>query len=348
MTLTVLSERRIVGYIGLAGGKLTGSTRWLQRMADQAAASAGSAAGGYEKLRGQNNGYLLIAGPPAGAAAPEPPTGGVAQPAPDLEMGRFDAKLHPRDGKGRWARKPGAATAAKVKALSPVYNEVPESPGHGTLRVHAPVPSSGRGREDDAAVAAWRKGHPVAPPITEAEARDGARPVSYDEFQSLAREGLNQLGTMAAGRRPMSAFEDPARWGQVKSSAYGEVRKSWGGATIDPRTGEPLPQGADAYALTVKPHGLKQVQIPEGASAAEFSAAMDEAKARFARELEKGQHYLGVFHDDENHRIDIDPVIVVGTMHEVETIGSYSHAIGGAYHFATGDGAWPPYVDPKL
>jgi hypothetical protein len=51
-----------------------------------------------------------------------------------------------------------------------------------------------------------------------------------------------------------------------------------------------------------------------------------------------------VFHDDENHRIDIDPVLVVTNRADVDTIGAATHAIGGAYNFSDGNGYWPPHV----
>jgi hypothetical protein len=86
------------------------------------------------------------------------------------------------------------------------------------------------------------------------------------------------------------------------------------------------------------------VSIPETASETEFGAAVDKAMIRFAGELEKGQRHLGIFHDDENHRIDIDPVLVVDSLSDVEQIGAYTHAIGGAYSFKDGQGYWPPHV----
>jgi hypothetical protein len=254
------------------------------------------------------------------------------------EAVRWDDRLHPRDKAGKFAK----AGGGKVGALSPVYNDVPET--RGTPRGKGEI-AGGRGREDDAAVTAWRAGHPVAPPITKAEARDGARPVSAAEFQRLAREGLTQLGTMAAARQPATGLG--AHWDTIKSGTYTKVITPWGGATIDPRTGTALPDGADKYALTVKPQGMDKVSVPEGATAAEFGAAMDTARERFRAELEKGSRYLGVFHDDDEGRIDIDPVVVVDSLHEVETIGAYTHAIGGAYHFKSGDGFWPPYVDEQ-
>jgi hypothetical protein len=37
-------------------------------------------------------------------------------------------------------------------------------------------------------------------------------------------------------------------------------------------------------------------------------------------------------------------VLVVDTAAEVEQIGAYTRAVGGAYHFRSGDGYWPPHV----
>lgn len=94
----------------------------------------------------------------------------------------------------------------------------------------------------------------------------------------------------------------------------------------------------------MKPKGVETVSVPEGASRADFDAAMDEAKNRFRNVLERESHYLGVFHDDEHNRIDIDPVLVVRDRADVDTIGAASRSIGGAYNFADGNGYWPPHV----
>jgi len=271
-------------------------------------------------------------------------TGGGTHTATGTVVGHKRGQVHIKTDTGDGTVSADLGKVKPAGPLDPFYNEIPETKGQ--VRVHAPVPSSGRGRQDDAAIAAWRKGHPVAPPITKAEARDEARAVSADEFQSLAREGLNKIGVLNAQRQPIRGLDD--NWDKIKSGAWGEVQKSWGGATYDAKTGAPLPQGANRYALTVKPRDMETASVPESATEAEFMAAMDRAREQFRGELEKGQRYLGVFHDDETGRIDIDPVLVVDSMHDVETIGSYSHAIGGAYNFADGNGYWPPYVDPNL
>ena len=186
--------------------------------------------------------------------------------------------------------------------------------------------------------------HLPVTPITAAEARDGSRPVTAEKFQELAARGLDQLAQFDRQRHALHQVDDKQAWPKIKAAAYAETRKSWGGQTIEPNTGRVLPQGADEFALSVKPQGMATVKIPENATAAQFGQAMDEAKARFRGELVKGNRYLGIFHDDEEHEVHIDPVLVVGSTYEVETIGAYTHAIGGAYHFKTGDGYWPPHV----
>lgn len=131
---------------------------------------------------------------------------------------------------------------------------------------------------------------------------------------------------------------------KLKEETYAEVQNEWGGATIDAHTGEPLPQGANKFAITVKDKGVDTVSIPIDATREQFDAAMDEARSRFGDILKREQHNLGVFRDDDLGRIDFDPVLVVDSKADVETIGAASRAIGGAYNFSDGNGYWPPHV----
>lgn len=189
--------------------------------------------------------------------------------------------------------------------------------------------------------------------ITAAEARGDSRPVSHEEFQRLANIGRQQLEGYAQNAKKIDLTE--SQWSGVKDRAYAEATKSWGGATIDLHTGRSLPQGVNAYAITVKRLALVErssdknakgtVSVHENASKEEFNAAMELAKSRFGYTLARENHYLGVFHDDDAGRIDIDPVIVVSKSRDVETIGAASHSIGGAYNFKDGLGYWPPHVD---
>ena len=180
-------------------------------------------------------------------------------------------------------------------------------------------------------------------PITRSEARGNSRAVSMDEFQDLASEGRRMMEDLDANKSPIDlkgkALAD------LKASTFAEVQKSWGGATIDSHTGKPLQSNADAYAISVKPADMETISIPEGADRPTFDRAMDRARQRFEDVLESQKSYLGVFHDDDNNRIDFDPVTVVDSPHEVEAIGTWTHAIGGAYHFKSGDGYFPPHVD---
>jgi hypothetical protein len=182
----------------------------------------------------------------------------------------------------------------------------------------------------------------VTEPIGEEGARGNSRAVSHGEFQQIAARGRDRLRAIQGA--PWSTDGLSHNWDQIKQRTYSEVQKSWGGATVDPRTGEDLPQGADKYAMSVKPTGLDTTSVPEHASQAEFSQAMDIAKDKYGRQLAKGGSYLGIFHDDDLNRIDIDPVTVLDNLSDVESVGAYTHAIGGAYHFKSGDGFWPPHV----
>lgn len=186
------------------------------------------------------------------------------------------------------------------------------------------------------------KAPPVPSYITQAEARGNSRPVSREEFDSISGRGRSLLDQMRQGRAPLTGLDQ--KWAGLKRDLYPEVRKPWGGATIDAHTGVPLEQGADRYALSVKPAEAKSVSIHERAPRRVFESAMDLARRKFGPLLENGSHYLGVFHDDDNRRIDFDPVVVVDHPDDVEAIGAHTHAIGGAYHFATGDGYFPPHV----
>jgi hypothetical protein len=173
-------------------------------------------------------------------------------------------------------------------------------------------------------------------------ARGNSRPVSHGEFQHLASLGNSWVDKAKRDSSPIHGLD--SRWEQIKAGSYREVQKSWGGATINAHTGIPLASDADKYAISVKPRGMDTVSVPETASAAEFSAAMDRAREMFRPALERKGYHLGVFHDDEHNRIDIDPVAIVDSLDLVEQVGAYTRAIGGAYHFKSGDGFWPPHV----
>jgi hypothetical protein len=131
---------------------------------------------------------------------------------------------------------------------------------------------------------------------------------------------------------------------KLKEETYAQVQNEWGGATIDSHTGKPVAQGADRFAITVKDKGVETVSIPIDATREQFDAAMDTARQRFGPILEREQHHLGVFRDDDMGRIDFDPVLVIDKRADVDTIGAASRSIGGAYNFADGNGYWPPHV----
>lgn len=171
-----------------------------------------------------------------------------------------------------------------------------------------------------------------------------SREVSPGEFQSLAATGAAEYEKIKRGSSP-SIFEKPSsKQNEIMNQAFNESRAEWGGSTIDSHTGEFLPQGADKYALTVRDPGMDSISIAPTASAAEFRKAFGQATARYRTILQRPGHSLGVFHDADKKTIDFDPVYVTGKKSETETIGAYTRTVGGAYHFKSGDGFWPPHV----
>lgn len=180
-------------------------------------------------------------------------------------------------------------------------------------------------------------------PITKAEARGDSRPVSAAEFNDVASRGRDLLNGLEANTSPITGMV--GNWASLQDSAWQQVQQPWGGMTIDAHTGEPLPADADKYALSVKPPGVSSMSVPEDASQEQFQAAMNEALVKYRSILEQGSHYLGIFHDDENHRIDIDPVVVTDSRDDAEAIGAYTHNVGGAFRFSDGNGYFPPHID---
>ena len=162
--------------------------------------------------------------------------------------------------------------------------------------------------------------------------------VSAEQYQAAASAGKESLDAIQADKRPDAGDV------QVNTdAAYSAVQESWGGATIDPTTGE-AQDFSSGFAVQIREPGQEATSIPEKATAEEFSKAIDGAKATYAENLEGKATYFGVFHDDDKHTIDIDPVAVVDTKDEAMNIGAYTHAVGGAYSFETGNGVFPPHV----
>jgi phage portal protein BeeE len=272
----------------------------------------------------EHTGLVSVQLQPPGTIIPGPSSDQSAAPPPGQES-------NPPNGKQPNGRAP-APTANGSPARALRYSEDQPRDDHGKWSSDGGGESSPKASSTATAFA----------PITATEARGNSRAVSAEEFQRLANEGQAKLDAMRANSSAPSGLDE--HWDSIKANAYAECQKSWGGVTIDAHTGQPYTSKQEAYALTVK-SGQDPVSVHEGASAEQFGSAMDEARSRFDTELSSQGAHLGAFHDDEHNRIDIDPVLVVPTLHDVETIGAATHAIGGAYNYADGNGYWPPHVE---
>jgi 2'-5' RNA ligase len=179
--------------------------------------------------------------------------------------------------------------------------------------------------------------------ITPGEARGDSKKVTPEEFDELAAKGKEHYDRLLADKRPTTAFNDEDQWKDICSGAYKAAQESWGGQTIDPATGKAI-ERSKGFSLQVRAPGEKQLTVPEDASEDEFNEMMERARKEYAEKLKGKEVYLGVFRDDDNNRIDFDPVTIVDTEAEVDSLGAYTHAVGGAYDFATGNGHFPPHV----
>ena len=122
----------------------------------------------------------------------------------------------------------------------------------------------------------------------------------------------------------------------AKKMAYARSLLSWGGATVSRDDWQAVPDGIDAWAVSLKLPGQDSIQVPEDPSWQEFSDAWDKAVANY------DSPYLGVFHDDGQHSVQFDPVAVVGTTEEVDALYDQGYPVdGGAYGFLEGNGYWP-------
>jgi hypothetical protein len=169
-----------------------------------------------------------------------------------------------------------------------------------------------------------------------------SRAVSSAEFQRVARRGAAKYKLRSGQSSPHALKGD--KLNALIDRAHTEAMKPWGGLTTDSHTGKDLPGNADKYALTARAPGMDTVSVPEGASKAEFAKAMRQAVQKYGPILDRKGHSLGVFHDNDKGTIDIDPVLIADNLKDAEDIGAFTHAVGGAYHFKSGDGFWPPHV----
>ncbi len=186
-------------------------------------------------------------------------------------------------------------------------------------------------------------------------AHSSSQPVSHEQFQAEAAPGQALLAQMRANPRDVSALHAAATWNSMVYHAYQATREPWGGATYNPATTRPVDfHEPDKFALTVRHPDESPISVSPLANRQQFGAAMDQARAAYGDRLASAHHHLGVFHDAEAGRIDIDPTVVVGDSsgkHRMEQglskakgIMSATHALGGAYHFASGDGFWPNHI----
>ena len=201
--------------------------------------------------------------------------------------------------------------------------------------------------------------HEISP---SGQGRSEAMPASL--FQEFAQAGQRRLNDLAAGKpsevfgAQYGVYTPPANrdvWPATKKHAYQASREDWGGGTYNPRTGQAVNfHKPDKHAVTVREQGQEPVAVPHHLSEMQFGEVMDQARRTYRKQLGRRKHFLGVFHDPDAGDVQIDPVVVTGDpsgKHREEVgelaarqIAAATHSVGGAYHFASGSGKWPPHI----
>lgn len=198
------------------------------------------------------------------------------------------------------------------------------------------------GRNDEMRAGAYPVIH--ASDLSTPDARR-SRTVSNDEFQRIAGEGEQIHRRLASKTSEPTGLE--RNWEGIVSHAYEATRQPWGGVTVNSHTGKDINPRANRLAVTAKDPGMDSVHVHPSAGPDEFGHAMKQAKEQFHDVLSRAHHALGVFHDQDTGTIDIDPVYVTNRrrLGKVSRLGAFTGAAGGAYHFKSGLGYWPPHVE---
>jgi hypothetical protein len=195
-------------------------------------------------------------------------------------------------------------------------------------------------------------------PITTHELPDlssahASREVSPSDFQQIAQRGHERLERMGAEIHDIHPLTNNLT--AASQAAYKATREPWGGQTINPRSGQAVDfHYPDKFAMAARDPGQEPITMRSSVNYQQFREHMGEAAQKFSGNLQRGQHYLGVFHDSDKHTVEIDPSVVVGDprnhhrqevgQQHAEEIMAARHSLGGAYHFASGNGLFPPHV----
>lgn len=172
-----------------------------------------------------------------------------------------------------------------------------------------------------------------------------SRPVTHEQFQEHARRGHEKFEQLRREGGGSSGLDD--NWDKLVRHAYKETRTPWGGTTIHTGTGTRVHPDSWGYALTTRAPGTPEISVPHDASHEEFGKAMRRAREVHGDMLQHRGAHLGVFRDEDKKTIDFDPVTLVHKREDVDDIGAFTRATGGAYYYRDGDGYWPPHVSEE-
>ena len=177
-------------------------------------------------------------------------------------------------------------------------------------------------------------------PITASEVQGtNSVEVTPAEYEAISAHGSDILAAAS-----LNGSSSTAASAAATQQAFDAVQSQWGGVSIDSHTGEVITPST-GYAVTIRDEGQGSVTLSaeDAANPELFAAAMAQAQSAFATQLESQGAVLGVFENGAG-TVEIDPAMILGSRAESDAVGAATHATGGAYNFADGNGYWPPHI----
>lgn len=172
------------------------------------------------------------------------------------------------------------------------------------------------------------------------EGQGRSQPMSAEQFSAYAQKGQQTLDALKTPVKGAGVYTAPG----ATEAAFQATRQPWGGATMRPGDFTAQATTPDQYAVSAKAPGQQSVTVPASVNQEQFSQAFSQAKQQFRPQLRAGAN-LGAFHNANTGNVEFDPSHIVTGEETAKQVGAATNAVGGAYHFGSGQGVFPPHVE---
>jgi hypothetical protein len=166
------------------------------------------------------------------------------------------------------------------------------------------------------------------------------RHVSLDEAAALRARGARIMADAAGAKSSIEPMV--SNWNAVVDDLHSAVQPAWGGATFNPRTGARITPAEGRFVSAVG--NTVSLTPAEARDPRKYRAALERFVDANREALQQDRHVIGVFHDEELGRVDIDLAVLTHELEDAEGIQLALQRPGGAYDFDTGNGVYAPVV----